>query len=141
VSLQSPARRAEVQVVGGHADTPGHECAAPENRRRFGRLRAWEVRTSLGRVLDLSGGGMRVESRWPIRLKPGRAAEVSLVSEVGEFRVNVRVAWVRPGGLLLYRAGLEFTELTPRQCAMLTHLARVSAAGDRPSVGWTTVGR
>lgn len=125
----------------GHDHDVNEPAAPPANRRRHGRLRAQEIRTSMGRVLDLSGGGMRVESRWPIRLRAGDETAVRLVSAAGEIKLHVRVAWVRSGGLFQHYAGLEFTRMTPRLNATLGYLAQVGSTHGEPSVGWVTTGR
>ena len=117
------------------------DVGSAKDRRRFGRLRTHEIRTSIGRVLDLSGGGMRVESRWPIRLRAGDLAIISLISEAGEVDLHVRVSWVRPGGLFRCQAGLEFERLTPRLKAMLNYLAQSNVAHHEPSTGWVTPAR
>lgn len=118
------------------------EAAAPaavdeKDRRRFGRLRTAELRSSLGRVLDLSGGGMRVESRWPMRLKNKDLVLLSLVSEAGEVDLRAEVSWVKALSMFRHQAGLEFRDLSPRTRAMLAYLCQVSAPRGSPSIGWT----
>lgn len=112
-----------------------------KDRRRFGRLRTAELQSSLGRVLDLSGGGMRVESRWPMRLKATDRVLISLVSEAGEVDVRVEVSWVKSLGLFRHQAGLEFRELTAKTRALLVYLCQVSAPRGTPAIGWSEGGR
>lgn len=92
-------------------------------------------------MVDLSGGGMRVESRWPMRIRRGQELIVSLLSEAGELKLHVRVSWVRSAGMLAHRAGLEFTRMTPRLSAVLCYIAQSSADASRPAVGWVSTGR
>lgn len=91
----------------------------------------------MGRVLDLSGGGMRIESRWPMRVKAGDRVLISLVSEGGEVDVQVCVSWVKNLGLFRQQAGLEFIELSPRTRALLLYLSRTGLADVEPATGWS----
>lgn len=95
------------------------------DRRRFGRFKGNRLGCNLGKVMDLSGGGMRIRcsnrlsSQMPVKLwTPKR--EVSL---------QAKVAWVRRIGFRKYEIGLQFLDLTAEMQQNLSTFAAYLAAG------------
>src|SRR5690606_13746609 len=85
---------------------------APSSRR-FGRIRVSGANASLGRILDIPGGGMRILSR-SMAPGPRRDATIPIQIDVGDeewLGLTARVAWVRRVGLLQREIGLEFVEI------------------------------
>lgn len=76
------------------------------NRRRSGRLPQEGIACDLGRVLDLSSGGMRVVTSR--RLKAGSTMQIRLFAHSVQCELEVRVAWVRAIGLVRREIGLIF---------------------------------
>lgn len=97
------------------------------NRRKAGRIHASGVLTSLGELVDLSIGGMK--------LRCGRAAApvgstvtCNIVSVEGQFEVFARVVRVKRISLFNCEVGVEFVNLTEQTKACLIHLAKTFAA-------------
>ena len=89
-------------------------------RRKSGRVKAESiVGCSLGRVMNLSTGGIRVRTRRRL----GVVITVDLSTSTGRVRVRCEVVWTRRQGFGRYLNGLRFVEVTPaisRQISMLT---------------------
>lgn len=96
------------------------------NGRRYGRVLCQDVRCTLGTVLDVSAGGMRVRSRRKPP-DPGSTLLVGLRSLDGEIVVECTVKWARSRGLLSHEAGLQFVDTTPAIRKALAGLARAAA--------------
>ena len=95
------------------------------DRRRFGRFNAGRLGCNLGRVMDLSGGGMRV--RCPRRCSG--IVEVQLWTVTRQTTVQAKVVWTRRIGFRKYELGLEFRDLTPETTQDLSTFAAYLAAG------------
>lgn len=96
-------------------------------RRRTGRLGVEMLQCSLGRLLDLSAGGLRVNGP---AVPVGSSILIRITSEVAiagdapiELTVKGRVAWSTPRRKGLFESGIEFVEVTPEQRARLTQVA------------------
>jgi len=76
--------------------------------RRYGRLKDPGVRCSLGPVIDLSAGGVRVLSKH--RLK-GRVDAVFDTGNGPRLGVRAKIAWCRRMGFRSYLVGLQFEDL------------------------------
>lgn len=101
-----------------------------ESKRRFGRIRVSGVRANLGRIIDISGGGMRVESR-SMAPAPRTGATIAVQIDVGDnewMGVTCRVAWVRPVGGLKRQIGLEFVEIEDEVKRSLLAMAHTSGS-------------
>lgn len=96
------------------------------NGRRYGRVLCQDVKCTLGTVLDISAGGMRVRSRRKPP-KPGTTLVVGLRALGGEIVVECTVKWTRARGLLFHESGLQFMESTPEMRRALVELARAAA--------------
>lgn len=105
----------------------------PANGRRYGRVLCQDVKCTLGTVLDLSAGGMRVRSRRKPP-EPGSTMMVGLRALEGEIVLECTVKWARARGLLSYEAGVEFVNATPGVRRALAELARASAHNETIAV-------
>ena len=83
--------------------------AAPvrEERRREARLRQRALESSLGSILDLSRGGVRVRTRSRLR---GTVTLVIYNNQGPHVQVRARVAWCTRLGFRRHMAGLEFMD-------------------------------
>ncbi len=104
---RSDADRAIQQVI--NCSYPGPE------RRRAVRFKLGELKCNLGRVLDLSSGGVRLLC-W--RKLTGRR-ELTLFDRDGGVRVQAEVRWTRRRGLLKHEMGLQFVNVPPDIAAKL----------------------
>ena len=103
------------------ARLPRATLEQPSNdRRRFGRLRSeGTLHCNLGRVLDLSRGGVRVLCGR--RLKGNRLAQLSIDDRGLE--LQAKVIWCERVGFGQHVAGLEFPDTTPELAHQLTAFA------------------
>jgi len=94
-------------------------------QRRFGRVKCKEISCSLGQVLDLSAGGMRIRSRGTMGLRVGESVGVTLRAESG-FLIPVpsRVVWMTKSGWRNCELGLTFMELSNSARESLSGIAR-----------------
>ncbi len=88
-------------------------------RRKQGRLEQESLVSSLGQVLDLSAGGMRVLTRKP----PKGEIHIELRGLGDTITLVAQVAWSKKIGLLKYEVGLVFLNVTPERVQKLTNLA------------------
>lgn len=112
----------QVEHAGEEAGAP--EQADPVHRRRFGRVRVGDTRCSLGRVTNISGGGMRVLNRSMTLFKAG--AQLVIRVEAGSeewLEARVCVAWVRPAGIFRQEMGLEFVAIDEEARRALLEMA------------------
>ena len=101
-------------------------CLRPlSDRRKFGRFKGTRLGCSIGRVIDLSGGGLRI--RRTTRLSS--QMDVKLWTPKRQIIVPAKVAWVRRIGFRKYEIGLEFRDLTPDTRKDLSTFAAYLAAG------------
>ncbi|MEE9131821.1 MAG: PilZ domain-containing protein [Phycisphaerales bacterium] len=107
---RSDSDRAIQQVI--NCPYPGPE------RRRSVRFKLGELKCNLGRVLDLSSGGVRL-LHWR-RLK-GRH-EITLYDRDGGVRVEAEIRWTRRLGLFKHEMGLQFVNVPPDIAAKLKRL-------------------
>ncbi len=95
------------------------------DRRRFGRFRGTRLGCNIGRVVDLSGGGLRVRRATRISSQ----MDVKLWTPKRQITVLAKVAWVRRIGFRKYEIGLEFLDMTPdTQKDLSTFAAYLAAA-------------
>lgn len=102
------------------------ELTAP-NKRRFGRFVSRRVSCSLGRVLDLSAKGLRLQRRGGRRIKPDQSLPVTLRGLGMELRIRARVIWSERVGLMRHEVGLEFEDIPPETMPKLAQLAQNGA--------------
>ncbi len=81
------------------------------DRRGIGRLEIRHLRTRLGRVMDISPGGMRLRGKvWP-PLETYGPFEVELHGMTEVLPMKVVVAWSTRPTMLTREVGLAFVEL------------------------------
>jgi hypothetical protein len=98
-------------------------------RRRYGRVRVGNVRCTLGRVMDISAGGLRVLNRSMTPVKTNSIIPVQVEAAQGWVQASVRVAWVRPAGMFRQEMGLEIVEIEDEGRQALLELARRDGCG------------
>ena len=110
-----------------HLDSPAPN---PENRRRHGRIHVEGLLCSWGRVLDHSGGGLRIQMtlRCPTE---GQLIHATIPTPKGELSVAARVAWTKRVGLLTFQAGCEFVALDADSQRLLMETASATATSAR----------
>ncbi len=91
--------------------------AGPE-RRSAVRFKLGQLKCNLGRVLDLSSGGVRLLCRRKLR---GRH-ELTLFDRDGGVRVEAEVRWSRRLGLWKHEVGLQFLNVPSDIAAKLKRL-------------------
>jgi len=82
---------------------------------------------SLGSVLDISGGGVRIHTPKKHRLKVGQVIDIMISSTQGSTPVRSRVVWVVKRGWRNYEIGLEFLGLTGDSRSILNSIGRSCA--------------
>ncbi len=104
----------------------GGKSSGNQSDRRHPRHSAkGKAKCTLGDVLDLSAGGMRVACDGKPALKAGSAATVNLRTNAGTEAVNVRCCWVRKTGLLKgHQIGLKFIGITDEQSDRIGKIAK-----------------
>lgn len=83
--------------------------------------------SSLGRVVDVSASGFRIEGRGRIPVETGQVLWVNLMGLFGELKVKSRVVWVERTSLWRYAAGLAFEDLDDATRMTIGDVARASA--------------
>lgn len=91
--------------------------AGPE-RRRAVRVDVRQLKCNLGRVLDISSGGVRLLSRR--KLSGGHV--IRLFDRDSDVHIDVEVRWSRRLGLWKHEIGLQFLNVTSEIAANLTKL-------------------
>lgn len=89
---------------------------------------------TLGDVLDVSAGGMRVKSS--IKLDPGQRVTVTVSTPAGPMPVQCTVMWVKRSKLFWHTMGLKFESLCRQGQRLMREFARTAADKEiiRPSV-------
>ncbi len=90
-----------------------------DERRAHGRLPQELLQSSVGPVLDLSMGGMRVHCRKP----PKGSIAVELLDVEGPVTVRAEVMWVRKLGFRKYEVGLGFPHVPSEVAKQLTRVS------------------
>ena len=91
--------------------------ADPEGRSAV-RVKVRQLKCNLGRVLDISSGGVRLLSRRKLR----GWHEIRLFDRDGSVRIDAEVRWSRPHGLWKHEIGLQFFNVPPDIAVQLTTL-------------------
>lgn len=115
------------------------------NPRKFGRVICQFVGTSLGDVVDMSAGGMRVTTPTSITPKIDDVVTVKLVGISNVVFVRCRVAWVKTASKRKWTAnllkliggtrseiGLQFIDLTPEARQVVNEIG--AAAGRNETI-------
>lgn len=103
-------------------------------RRRSGRLSCSMANCTLGDVMDISMGGMRVKSS--IKLEKGQRVIVTVGTPAGPMPVQCTVMWVKRAKLFWHTMGLQFENLNLQGQRIMREFARSAADQEvvRPSV-------
>jgi len=90
--------------------------------------------STLGDVLDVSAGGMRVKSS--IKLEKGQSVIVTIGTPAGPMPVQCTVMWVQRHKLFWHTIGLRFENLNAAALRFVNEFARAASNQElvRPSV-------
>lgn len=94
----------------------------PDERRNNGRFGVEDLKSNAGPVIDLSGRGARIVSKF--RWEEGERRDLTLKGASMSVTVHTRCVWVRKEGWRRYVIGLAFEECTNEQRVVLAELAR-----------------
>lgn len=119
----APAPGAPVSLWG-----QGPQKKSDNGARKFGRLRCSMAFCTLGEILDLSAGGMKVRTR--TRPEPGQVIETVLLTQHGALPVRCSVRWTRRVKFFWFDAGLMFSELDANAKRVIGEFARIAADGE-----------
>ncbi len=93
-------------------------ASAGLENRSAGRVHAGQLKCNLGRVFDLSSGGVRLLSRRKLR----GWQEITLLDKDGGLRIEAEVRWSKRHGLWKHEIGLEFLNVPSDIAVRLTTL-------------------
>lgn len=94
-------------------------------QRRMPRHSTDVVNCPVGKILDLSGSGMRVEVKGKCPLSVGQCIPLKLKTPNGSISVRARAVWRKRTGLFSnYQLGFQFEGITPGQTVALATIAR-----------------
>ena len=109
---------------------------ADHPNRKLPRHETDAVSCELGKVLDLSGSGIRLQFKGRCPVKVGKTLPVKLKTPNGSLPVTLRTVWRKRTGLMGgYEAGFQFVGIKPAQSVALATIARfgfVSTADVQP---------
>jgi hypothetical protein len=107
--------------AGPHATggTPGQAGALGE--RASGRLRCTMARCTLGEIIDISAGGMKIRTR--ARPALGKGVQTLLLTQHGQLPVRCTVRWTKRVSLFWFDVGLRFSELSPEARRVICEFA------------------
>jgi predicted SPOUT superfamily RNA methylase MTH1 len=116
-------------------DPDSHDDAEPQlepvqgfgSRRRYGRVRIENLRCSLGTVVDLSAGGMRVITSKLSAKKTGERITVELNSSRHSVRLSAQLTWGERIGFRKHIVGLRFCDLSEEERRKIGLIARAYA--------------
>lgn len=124
---REPAAPDVPAMTGQGALLPPRRHRRGSDKRFDSRLLVSTLRCSLGRILDISGGGMRVRGFARRGLRQWAIVSVRIQGLATPIEVEVEVAWVRPCGPFRREMGLAFTGLTPEAKVALRPLFRTAS--------------
>jgi hypothetical protein len=114
------SRQDASRLISGAIKATFSKDEAPSDRRRFRRVKATgAVSCNLGRVLDISIGGLRVLSK----TKTDGQGRVELSSVNLRVVVPARVVWCHKVGFRKFVMGLEFLDLDSELIQKVTEIA------------------
>lgn len=113
----------------GFGERLAKDSERPEDRRRAGRLCGGELSCSAGRILDISGTGMRI-GRGPLKreMKQGHLFALRLKDEHGGFVIRARIVWVKKTGLLGREIGIRYDDVGPAERTRIAAIARIASS-------------
>ena len=102
-----------------------------DERRKFGRLRTEGTDSSMGQVVDISAGGMRVVRKGALPVQEGERFRVDLQVDKEIMEIAVEVRRIRKTGRRQFEFGLQFVNLAEDTRRRLVKLARMAATSPR----------
>jgi hypothetical protein len=100
------------------------EAQGVSERRRHARIPQRSLESSLGRVIDLSRSGMRVQGTRRLR---GTLDVVIYNNHGPHVKIQARVAWTKRIGFFKHMSGLEFIDLPS---SVASELARIATTAE-----------
>jgi c-di-GMP-binding flagellar brake protein YcgR len=98
-----------------------------DDRRRYGRVGTEDATCVLGKVLDLSGSGMRVQCKGRSALRVGEAAQIQLKHPTAKLTLIAEAVWLDQSKRRRPVLGLSFVDVTDEQREQLAEFRRSSA--------------
>ncbi|NRA58795.1 MAG: PilZ domain-containing protein [Phycisphaerales bacterium] len=102
----------------------------PDQKRRTGRIAPEGFKCDLGKVLDLSAGGIRISGRGPKPGDEGDAIAFKLDWGLGSMVFQGRVMRLERRALFGWVAGVSFENLTPAHKQALSKASMLAASGE-----------
>ncbi len=104
--------------------TTSKKFTVRRDARRTGRFSCEDLRSSLGKVIDLSGEGCRVIYRGFTRIPIGYAIQLTLEGYDNSITVEAEIKRTDRKGLLTTEVGLKFIRLSEADHDRITMMAR-----------------
>jgi hypothetical protein len=104
----------------------GRSARRPVRPRKAKRFTTDLLTCSIGEIVNLSAGGIRLRFASKPALAVGQVLAVTLQSPQAHLTLSARVIWIRRRGIRNARAeaGLQFVDMRPQMIAALEGLAR-----------------
>ena len=101
-------------------------AGASGRKRKANRFSTDLLTCSLGAIVDLSGGGIRLRGEGKPGVTKGQVLPVTLQSPQSRLTMRGRVSWVKVRGIRSkqFEVGIEFTDVRPELVEALKCLAR-----------------
>lgn len=107
-------------------------CSTPDrdtrDSRRVSGIAVRELSCNMGRVVDVSTRGMRLQSRR--KWKTGQRRMVTLCEDTLCVRVEAECVWCRKVGALKHTVGLAFTTVSPESAELLSQIVSRQSKAD-----------
>ena len=116
--------------LGGAKPTP----QALVDKRRYPRFTTTVITCSLGDVVDLSAGGIRLRGRGKTPVCRGQIVPITLKAHDSQTITKARVVHIRRVGLRTWEAGFAFVDLRP---ALVNDIENLCQNGEIPH--WTYI--
>lgn len=97
--------------------------ASEGNNRVTGRLRPGNLTCDIGKVMDISSGGMRIRCRGKPKMAPGQLFPTHVHAPGGHIRLICHVVWRNKIRFRRWELGLRFVDMTPELRSALSVLA------------------
>lgn len=102
----------------------------PNQKRRTGRISPEGVTCNLGKVLDLSGGGVKVSGRGPRPGQPGQMIRLKLDWGMGAMVFEGAITRMERRAFFGWVVGVRFENLTPAHKQALSRASMLAASGE-----------
>src|SRR3954470_19237754 len=118
------------RLFGSAKETP----QALVDKRRYPRFSTKVIACSLGDVVDLSAGGIRLRGRGKMPVCRGQIIPLTLKAHDSETVTKARVVHIRRVGLRTWEAGFAFVDLRP---SLVNDIETLGKSGEIPQ--WTYI--